>query len=279
MTLQAKYLEMKNYLKDLGSLAVAFSGGVDSTLLTKVAYDVLGSKAIAVTALSPTHPQREVKDAFALAKDIGIRHITEPTDELEHAGFIANPLDRCYICKTIIFSKVLEMATAQGIDHVADGSNVDDAGDFRPGMKAAAELGILSPLQKLSFTKEDIRQLSRQLRLPTAEKPAFACLATRFPYGEHITAEGLMRVDRAEQYLLDLGFEQLRVRSHGTLARIELRPEDIRRFFVEDHLTACAQAFKEFGFAYVSLDIAGYRTGSMNEVLSEKEKESRKREL
>ena len=265
MSLDHKFAQLKRNLHELESVAVAFSGGVDSTFLIKVAHDVLGTRAIAVTATSSTYPQREFQEACQLAEGIGIQHVVIESEELDIEGFAQNPRDRCYYCKRELFTKVRTAAAKHGIGHVADGSNFDDLQDIRPGMQAAAELAVVSPLKECQLTKEDIRVLSRNLDLPTWQKPAFACLSSRFPYGESITSEKLAMVDQAEEYLLSLGFRQLRVRHHGEMARIEVPLQEIRRFFEEDLLQPVSQRFHIIGFTYVTLDMDGYRTGSMNE--------------
>lgn len=274
MELQQKYEKLKEIIKKAGSGAVAYSGGVDSTFLLKVAYDVLGDNIIAVTARSSTYPEREYNEAKEYIAQLGAKHITIVSEELEIEGFSKNPVNRCYYCKTELFSKVKVEADKYGVKHVFDGSNLDDTGDFRPGMKAAKELGVISPLKDAELTKNDIRELSKMLDLPTWNKPAFACLSSRFPYGKEITVEKLSMVDQGEQFLLDMGFRQLRVRHHGEIARIEVAPEERTRFFDLDIMDKIGGKFKEIGFQYVTLDIIGYRTGSMNEVLSDKEKSS-----
>lgn len=253
----------------MGSLAVAFSGGVDSTFLLKVAADVLGDRALAVTARSSTYPERELREAEAFAKSLGARHVVIDSEELDIPGYSDNPVNRCYFCKRELFEKVRETARKNGIRYVADGSNQDDLGDYRPGMKAADELQVVSPLKAAGMTKDDIRLLSKELDLPTWNKPAFACLASRFPYGQKITREKLAMVDRAEQFLLDLGFRQVRVRHHGDLARIEVDPDERGRFFSGDLMGKVYEGLKSIGFTYVTLDLKGYRTGSMNEAISE----------
>ena len=269
MTLQEKYSFLKTYIKDLGSLAVAYSGGVDSTFLLKVAYDVLGDKVIAVTATSSTYPQREFEEAKRWIKDIGATHIIIESEELEIDGFTENPTNRCYYCKRELFNKVKKEAIQKNIQYVADGSNLDDLGDYRPGMQAAAELEVVSPLKLANMTKEDIRILSKELNLPTWSKPAFACLSSRFPYGHKITREKLSMVERAENYLIDLGFRQIRVRHHDDTARIELGEMEFERFANKDLMRQVGKEFKDIGFTYVTLDLNGYRTGSMNEVLKD----------
>ena len=272
MTQQEKLIHLKKQLKEMGRVVIAFSGGVDSTFLLKVAWDVLGENAMAVTATSSTYPERELNEAIQFARKLGCPHEIISSEELEIDGFAQNPTNRCYYCKHELFSKLLQVAGRIGTAYVLDGSNLDDLGDFRPGMHAAKELGVISPLKEASLTKEDIRQLSRQMELPTWNKPAFACLCSRFPYGEEITAEKLNMIEKAEQLLLDLGFRQLRVRIHDKIARIEVAPEERVRFFDEATMDRVSTDFSKLGFQYVTLDLKGYRTGSMNEVLSEVEK-------
>jgi uncharacterized protein len=272
MELDQKFEKLKEILKDVGSAAVAYSGGVDSTFLLRVAHDVLGDKVIAVTAKSSTYPEREYNEAKEYIAQFGAKHITIVSEELEIEGFSKNPVNRCYFCKTELFSKVRDEANKNGLKHVLDGSNFDDIGDYRPGMKAAREQGVISPLKQAELTKKDIRELSKRLGIPTWNKPSFACLSSRFPYGNEITVEKLSMVDKAEQFLMDMGFRQLRVRHHGEIARIEVAPEDRNKFFDLELMDKVGQEFKNFGFKYVTLDIIGYRTGSMNEVLSEKDK-------
>jgi uncharacterized protein len=271
MELNQKYENLKNLISDLGSVAIAFSGGVDSTFLAKVCEDVLGDKAIVVTATSSTYPQREFKESKQLATDIGIKQIVIESEETEIEGFSSNPPNRCYYCKHELFSKVKKVADENNIKYILDGSNYDDIGDFRPGMHAAKELGVISPLKQVELTKDDIRVLSKKLGLPTWEKPAFACLSSRFPYGEEITPKKLSMVDKAEEYLRGLGFNQFRVRHHGKIARIEIEVSEMHKFLELD-FGMVSKELKKIGFIYVTLDLTGYRTGSMNEVLSEEQK-------
>jgi TIGR00268 family protein len=257
---------LKQHIAGLQSVVVAFSGGVDSTFLLKVAHDALGDRLIAVTARSASFPLRELNEAKAFCRSEGIRHIVVDSEELDIEGFSHNPMNRCYLCKHELFEKMLVIAAQNNIQYVAEGSNLDDEGDYRPGLQAVAELHIKSPLREVGFTKQEIRECSRQLGLRTWNKQSFACLSSRFPYGEEITEKKLGMVDRAEQLLLDLGFHQLRVRIHGEMARIEVLPDEFEKLLI--YRERIVRAFREYGFQYVTMDLQGYRTGSMNEPLN-----------
>ena len=265
--LEEKFLKLKNYLKELGSVAVAFSGGVDSTFLLKTAYDVLGDHVIAVTARSLSFPKRELTEATNFTETNHIRHVIIDSDEMSIPGFTQNPPNRCYLCKKGIFSKILEISKEQGISFIAEGSNMDDLGDYRPGLQAIRELAVKSPLQYAQLYKKEIRQLSKDIGISAWDKPSYACLASRFVYGETITHEKLQMVDQAEQFLFDLGFVQVRVRIHGLIARIEIEPEAFDRFLEKAIREKVEEKLKKIGFTYVTLDLQGYRSGSMNEIL------------
>lgn len=273
---ETKYARLLEILKDMQKVVVAFSGGVDSTFLAYAAKEAVGANALAVTSRSGVVPQRDLREGAAFCEQQGIAHAYLDFDELAVPSFAENPPDRCYICKKTLFTKLLEVAKKEQAV-LCEGSNMDDLGDYRPGLRALRELSVRSPLQETGFTKAEIRLLSKKFGLPTWAKPASACLASRFAYGERITADKMAAVDQAEQLLYDLGFTQFRVRVHGEaerslLARIEVLPDELGKALLPECRETIIAKFKGFGFAYVTLDLLGYRTGSMNEVLAEAQK-------
>ena len=267
-----KQEKLEKLLESYKRVAVAFSSGVDSTYLLKMAQKVLGENVIAVTASSCSFPKRELEEAKTFCRENGIRHIVVESEELNIDGFRQNPKNRCYLCKHELFEKIRSIAKENGIETVVEASNTDDDGDYRPGLVAVKELGIESPLRHVGLSKKEIREYSKELGLPTWNKQSFACLSSRFVYGETISEEKLAMVDQAEQLLLDMGFHQLRVRIHDKLARIEVHPSEFEKIMQEENRTKIFHKLKQYGFTYVTLDLQGYRTGSMNETLSAEER-------
>ena len=266
-----KLNDLKAYLKEKGSIAIAYSAGVDSTFLLKVAHDTLGDSCIAITGISEFFPHKQQNEASDFCKKEGIKQLILYPHEVEDEEFAKNPSNRCYICKHILFSRMKKMAAENGIAYIAEGSNLDDLGDYRPGLQAIKELKILSPLREVGLTKAEIREYSKELGLPTWDKPSFACLSSRIPYGERITPEKLSMIEKAEELISSLGIKQFRVRLQKDTARIETLPEDFPILLDEENRNNIITEFKNYGFKYISLDLQGYRTGSLNEVLSKKD--------
>jgi uncharacterized protein len=267
-----KFLNLKRIITQLGKAAVAFSGGVDSSFLSKVCYDVLGENALAVTVVSPLLPKSEIEDAKEIARSIGIKHLLIEDNVIEDA-VAENPPDRCYFCKKIEFLNIKEASLKYGIDVVLEGSNFDDLSDYRPGLIALNELKILSPLRKAELTKKEIRELSKKMNLKNWDKPAYACLASRIPYGEKITYNKLKKIEKSEDFLKQKGFKQFRVRSHNDTARIEVAPEERKKLFNTELMDTISKELKSYGFIFVSMDLEGYKTGSLNSILKRKPNE------
>lgn len=268
LTLKAKREKLESLILNMKSVLVAFSGGVDSTLVLAVAQEVLGQKVLAVTAQSSSVPERELNDAKNLASTIGAEHLIIKTEEMQSEDYLANPTNRCYYCKSELYGKLSEVAKQRQLASIVNGINLDDLGDHRPGIHAAKEAAVRSPLVEAGFNKQEVRELSKILGLATWEKPAMACLSSRVPYGESISAEKLSMIEQAEDYLLSLGFKQLRVRHHGDVARIELERKDFSRFFADDISSKVQRRFKEIGYKFVTLDVEGFRSGSLNEAIA-----------
>ncbi len=267
-SLDEKVAALRSRLRDMGTAIVAFSAGVDSTFIAALAAQELGSRALAVTATSPSFPERELQEAGELARSLGLNHRVIASNEMANPDYANNPENRCYHCKTELFHLLRQIADAEGYAHIVDGTNADDLNDHRPGRQAALEKKVESPLQELGFTKDDIRAASRLLNLKTSDKPAFSCLASRFPYGEKITVTGLKRVEQAENALKDLGFTNLRVRAHDDTARLELDPAQLARAAAAPLREQIVALVKAAGFRTITLDLQGYRRGSLNEGLN-----------
>lgn len=266
-TVQEKFAHLKQRLKELGSVAVAFSSGVDSAFLLKAAHEVLGSRAAAITVHTSFFPKRELKEAELFCRQYGIVQYTVPLEVLKQEKIAQNPKNRCYLCKRSLFTEMLAITNQHSLGTLIEGTNLDDEADYRPGMQAIAELGVISPLREAGLTKKDIRALSYAMGLSTWEKPSFACLASRFAYGETITEEKLSMIEQAEQLLMSLGFEQMRVRIHGQMARIEIEPKNFAKLVQDDVRDLVVRQLQAYGFTYVAMDLKGFRSGSMNEVI------------
>jgi uncharacterized protein len=271
MLLEQKLTQLKKILTEIDRVLIAYSGGIDSTLVAKIAFDVLGDRTLAITAISPSLLPEELEDAQIQAAQIGIKHELVTTQEMDNLNYTSNPVNRCYFCKSELHDTLKPLAMERGYPYIIDGVNYDDLQDYRPGIQAAKERGVRSPLAEVEITKTEVRQLSKQLGLPWWDKPSQPCLSSRFPYGEEITIEKLQRVGRSEIYLRQLGYRNLRVRSEGNTARIELPPEQIKDFVNNIDLEKLVSVFQNYGFLYVTLDLEGYRSGKLNRVLERSE--------
>lgn len=269
--IEQKLEQLKNLFQEMQQALIAYSGGIDSTLVAKIAYDVLGDRALAITAVSPSLLPEDLEDARIQAAEIGIAHEIIYTNEMDNPNYTSNPVNRCYFCKSELHDNLKPLALQRGYPYVVDGVNADDLHDYRPGIQAAKERGARSPLAEIGVTKLEVREISKYLGLPWWDKPSQPCLSSRFPYGEEITVTKLQRVGRAEIYLRRLGWHNLRVRSEGDTAKIELPPEQIKEFVLTTDLPTLVSAFQKFGFIYVTLDLEGYRSGKLNQVINQQQ--------
>ena len=274
MPLKKKHLDLESRIVKLGSALVAFSGGIDSTLVLAVARQVLGKRVLAITAKSDSVPERELQTARHLARVLGVEHKIIRTDEMSSPDYLKNPINRCYYCKSELYDKLTKVAAEHKLTSILNGINLDDLGDHRPGINAAKEAGVISPLVESEFNKQDVRDLARKMGLPNWEKPALACLSSRIPYGQPVTAEKLAMIEQAEEALLAEGFRQVRVRHHDNMARIELPKEDIPNLLKIDLFEKINLHLQKIGFKYITVDLKGYRSGSLNEVLKSNDKQS-----